>query len=32
LTLALLGYVAVQLGWRAYVILAWRARRAKRRK
>ncbi|MDH3320722.1 MAG: DUF2062 domain-containing protein [Betaproteobacteria bacterium] len=32
LTLALLGYVAVQLGWRAYVILAWRSRRAKRRK
>lgn len=32
LTLALLGYLAVQLGWRAYVILAWRARRAKRRK
>lgn len=30
LTLALLGYVLVQLGWRAYVVLAWRARRAKR--
>jgi uncharacterized protein len=32
LTLALLGYVAVQLGWRASVILAWRARRARRPK
>lgn len=32
LTLALLGYVAVQLGWRAYVTMAWRARRARRRK
>ena len=30
LTLAALGYAAVQLGWRAYVVLAWRAR-AKRR-
>lgn len=30
LTLALLGYLLVQLGWRAYVVLAWRARRAKR--
>jgi uncharacterized protein (DUF2062 family) len=30
-TLALLGYVAVQLGWRAYVVAAWRAR-ARRRK
>ena len=29
-TLALLGYVAVQLAWRAYVVLAWRARRARR--
>ena len=26
LTLAALGYVAVQLGWRAYVRMAWRAR------
>ena len=26
LTLAVLGYVAVRLGWRAYVVLAWRAR------
>ncbi|MEO8717936.1 MAG: DUF2062 domain-containing protein [Burkholderiales bacterium] len=32
LTLALLGYVGVQLAWRIYVILAWRARRAKRLK
>jgi uncharacterized protein (DUF2062 family) len=31
LTLAALGYAAVQIGWRAYVILAWRAR-ARRRK
>ena len=30
-TLALLGYVAVQVGWRAYVVAAWRAR-ARRRK
>jgi uncharacterized protein (DUF2062 family) len=30
LTLAALGYAAVQLGWRAYVVLAWR-RRARRR-
>jgi uncharacterized protein (DUF2062 family) len=29
-TLAALGYVAVQLAWRAYVVAAWRAR-AKRR-
>jgi uncharacterized protein (DUF2062 family) len=29
-TLAALGYAAVQLGWRAYVVLAWRARREKR--
>ncbi|MGH8722522.1 MAG: DUF2062 domain-containing protein, partial [Burkholderiales bacterium] len=29
-TLAALGYVAVQLAWRAYVVLAWRARRARR--
>jgi uncharacterized protein (DUF2062 family) len=29
-TLALLGYVAVQLGWRAYVRVAWRARREQR--
>ena len=31
LTLAALGYLAVQLGWRAYVVLAWRARRRRRR-
>jgi uncharacterized protein (DUF2062 family) len=30
LTLAFLGYWAVQLGWRAYVVLAWRARRRRR--
>ena len=32
LTLAALGYVAVQLGWRAYVVLAWRARARRRRR
>jgi len=30
LTLAAAGYLAVQLAWRAYVILAWRARRRRR--
>lgn len=30
LTLAVAGYVFVQLGWRAYVILAWRRRKARR--
>ena len=30
LIFALVGYLAVQLGWRAYVILAWRARRKRR--
>ncbi|MNC94018.1 hypothetical protein D3C83_107720 [compost metagenome] len=30
-TLALIGYFAVQIGWRAYVVAAWRAR-ARRRK
>lgn len=30
LTLALLGYFAVRLGWRAYVVLAWRARARRR--
>lgn len=30
-TLALLGYVAVQIAWRLHVVLAWRAR-ARRRK
>jgi len=29
-TLAVLGYIVCELGWRAYVVLAWRAR-AKRR-
>jgi uncharacterized protein len=26
LTLAVLGYIAVRLGWRIYIVLAWRAR------
>jgi uncharacterized protein len=30
LTLALLGYLATRLGWRAYVVLAWRARARRR--
>jgi hypothetical protein len=30
LTLALLGYLAVQIGWRLYVRLAWRARARRR--
>jgi uncharacterized protein (DUF2062 family) len=30
LTLAALGYFAVQLGWRLYVVLAWRARARRR--
>jgi uncharacterized protein (DUF2062 family) len=30
LTLAVLGYFAVQLGWRVYVVLAWRARARRR--
>ena len=29
-TLALLGYVAVQIAWRAWVVTAWRARRRRR--
>ena len=29
-TLAALGYVVTELGWRAYVVLAWRARARKR--
>ena len=29
-TLAALGYVGVHLAWRAYVVLAWRARRKAR--
>jgi uncharacterized protein (DUF2062 family) len=32
LTLALLGYVAVDLGWRAYVMLSWRARKRRRKR
>jgi uncharacterized protein (DUF2062 family) len=31
LTLAAVGYVAVQFAWRTYVRLAWRARRKRRR-
>jgi uncharacterized protein (DUF2062 family) len=31
LTLAALGYAAVRLGWRIYVVLAWRRRGARRR-
>lgn len=31
ITLAVIGYVAVQIGWRIYVVSAWRAR-ARRRK
>lgn len=30
LTLALAGYVAVELAWRAYVVAAWRRRRRRR--
>jgi uncharacterized protein (DUF2062 family) len=30
LTLAVVGYFGVRLGWRAYVVLAWRARRRRR--
>ena len=30
LTLAAAGWIAVQIGWRAYVLLAWRARRRRR--
>jgi hypothetical protein len=32
LTLAALGYFGVQLGWRAYVVAAWRARARRRSK
>jgi uncharacterized protein len=32
LTLAAIGYLAVELGWRAYVVSAWRARARRRRK
>lgn len=31
LTLAALGYVAVRVGWRVYVVLAWRERQRRRR-
>ena len=31
LTLAFVGYWAVQLGWRCYVVLAWRRRKKSRR-
>lgn len=31
LTLATAGYVAVQIGWRLWVVLTWRARAARRR-
>ena len=31
LSLAALGYFAVQIGWRAYVVLRWRARAKRRR-
>ena len=31
LTLAVLGYVAVDLAWRAYVVLWWRARKRRRK-
>jgi hypothetical protein len=30
LTLAAVGYAAVQVAWRAYVVLAWRARKRRR--
>ena len=30
-TLAVLGYVAVQVAWRAYVVAAWRPARRRRR-
>ena len=32
LTLAVLGYFVVDLGWRTYVVLAWRARTRRRQK
>jgi len=31
-TLAVAGYFVTELGWRAYVVLAWRARAKKREK
>lgn len=32
LTLALLGYAAVRIGWRIYLVLAWRGRQRRREK
>jgi len=32
LTLAAAGYAAVQVAWRAYVVLAWRARKQRRKR
>lgn len=32
LSLAALGYAVVQIGWRAYVVLAWRARARRRQR
>jgi uncharacterized protein (DUF2062 family) len=32
LTLAVLGYFIVELAWRAYIVLAWRARKRRRQK
>ncbi|HVP08681.1 MAG TPA: DUF2062 domain-containing protein [Burkholderiales bacterium] len=32
LTLAAVGYFAVQIAWRAYVVLAWRSRRHRRKR
>lgn len=32
LTLAAVGYFAVQVAWRAYVVLAWRSRRHRRKR
>jgi uncharacterized protein (DUF2062 family) len=32
ISLAALGYCAVHVGWRAYVVLAWRKRNAKRKR
>jgi len=31
-TLAVAGYLITEFGWRAYVVLAWRARARKREK
>jgi uncharacterized protein (DUF2062 family) len=31
LTLAVVGYIAVELAWRVYIISAWRARAKRRR-